>query len=164
MKVTRKLVDFHHCRIQVTRVSDPTPPTLVTTPDEAARYWRDVIAKEPDYCGDNESVVCLLLNTKLMVMAWHRLGLGSHSECVLHPIDVFRSALIFGAPHVLLMHSHPSGCCKPSEADQTVTRKILEGSRLLSIRLQDHVIVPGGSCAVREGHSPYFSFREAGLL
>jgi DNA repair protein RadC len=48
----------------------------------------------------------------------------------------------------------------PSRADELVTRRLNEAADLLQIRFLDHVIV--GEAA--PGRSPYFSFREAGLV
>ena len=59
-----------------------------------------------------------------------------------------------------LMHNHPTGDPSPSRADEMVTRRLNEAADLLQIRFLDHVIV--GEHA--PGRSPYFSFREAGLI
>jgi DNA repair protein RadC len=48
----------------------------------------------------------------------------------------------------------------PSEADVRVTRRISEASRILQIRLLDHVII-GQPMNGRQG---YFSFKEAGII
>jgi DNA repair protein RadC len=58
------------------------------------------------------------------------------------------------------MHNHPSGDCSPSRSDESTTRRVGEASNLLQIRFIDHVIV--GDPA--PGRSPYYSFREAGLI
>ena len=58
------------------------------------------------------------------------------------------------------MHNHPSATQALSRADEVITRRMNEAATLLQIRLIDHVIV--GEPA--PGRSPYFSFREAGLV
>ena len=77
---------------------------------------------------------------------------------LVHPREVFRAAIVAAASAVLLMHNHPSGDPKPSEADRRLTNRIIEASKHVTIQLLDHVIFGSNS---PEG---YFSFRESGLL
>jgi RadC-like JAB domain len=60
----------------------------------------------------------------------------------------------------VLVHNHPSGVARPSEADLQLTRRILAGAHILEINFLDHVIVG----QPMEGRRGYFSFQEAGLL
>jgi hypothetical protein len=71
-----------------------------------------------------------------------------------------RFAVAKGAYAVAVVHNHPSGDPQPSEADRRLTRRLAEAGTLLQIPLVDHVIIG----AKRGEMSPYFSFREAGLL
>jgi len=48
----------------------------------------------------------------------------------------------------------------PSRADEAITRRINEAANLMQLKFLDHVIVGEPS----PGRSPYFSFREAGLV
>jgi DNA repair protein RadC len=64
-------------------------------------------------------------------------------------------------PHsFILVHNHPSGDPSPSEADMRLTRRILEGSRILQLHLLDHVIIG----APAPGRNSYFSFKEGGVI
>ncbi len=60
---------------------------------------------------------------------------------MVHPREVFRPAIAYGAAAIILVHNHPSGVLVPSLADQEVTLQVAEGGRLLGIDLIDHVIV-----------------------
>jgi DNA repair protein RadC len=40
----------------------------------------------------------------------------------------------------VVAHNHPSGILKPSKEDMGVTRRLLEASTLLGIKLLDHLI------------------------
>jgi DNA repair protein RadC len=88
------------------------------------------------------------------------LARGSLTGVEVHPRDVFRAHIKAGAAAVIFCHNHPSGDPSPSRADEMMTRRMVEASTLMQIRLIDHVIV--GESA--PGRSPYFSFREAGLI
>ena len=66
-----------------------------------------------------------------------------------------REAITAGATSIILVHNHPSGHANPSKADDNLTRRVAEAGKLMSITLQDHVIVGGGT---------FFSYRDVGKL
>jgi DNA repair protein RadC len=85
---------------------------------------------------------------------------GTVSECLAHPREILRPAIIHSAFACALVHNYPSGATSPSEADLHLTKRIVAGARILQIKFLDHVIV-GQPIDDRPG---YFSFREARLL
>jgi DNA repair protein RadC len=87
-------------------------------------------------------------------------SLGSVNESIAHPRDIFRPALISSAYAMIVVHNHPSGDPSPSQSDHSLTRRLGEGAELLQIKLLDHIIIG----APAEGRTPYFSFKEAGVL
>ncbi len=108
-----------------------------------------------------ESLRVLLLDTRYHLMRIEQISLGSMNESIAHPREIFRSALIYSAFAIILVHNHPSGDPTPSEADRRLTRRLKEGADLLKINLLDHVVIgaPGTN-----GSPGYVSFRELGLL
>ena len=147
-------------RITVTSVREDPCAYNTDTPEALHRFWGDVIAKQPDHEPDKETVVVVMMNSRLRPYAWHRVSLGSVNECSAQPREIFRPVIAAGAYGFALTHNHPSGDPSPSRADEAITRRINEAATLLQIRLIDHVIV--GEPA--PGRSPFFSFREAGLI
>jgi DNA repair protein RadC len=107
-----------------------------------------------------ESLRVVLLDTRLHLMRVEEVSLGSLSECIAHPREVFRPAIVHSASAVVLAHNHPSGDPTPSAADIQMSRRMAEAARLLQIRLLDHIILGQPS----EQRRPYYSFKEAGLL
>ena len=107
-----------------------------------------------------ESLRVILLDTKLRLIRVEEISLGSLNECIAHPREVFRQALVHSAFAVAVVHNHPSGDPAPSAADYRITRNLKEGAHFLQINLIDHVILgsPDG------GRVPYFSFKEAGII
>ena len=109
---------------------------------------------------DRELLRVLLLDTKLRLLAVEDVALGSLNECIAHPREIFRPAIVHSAYAAILVHNHPSGDPAPSQADHRLTRQLGDAAKLLQINLLDHIIIglPDG------GRHPYFSFREAGVL
>jgi len=109
---------------------------------------------------DREVIKVVLLDTKLRLIITENIALGSLNECVAHPREIFRPAIVHSAYGVILVHNHPSGDPSPSQADRQLTRQLMEAANLMQIQLLDHVII-----GHREGgRIPYFSFRDAGSL
>jgi DNA repair protein RadC len=52
-------------------------------------------------------------------------------------------------------HNHPSGLPEPSQADELITRRLLDALKLIHVRVLDHLIIGDGAV---------FSFVEHGLL
>jgi DNA repair protein RadC len=107
-----------------------------------------------------EVLRAVLLDTRHCLIKIEDISLGSLNESIAHPREIFRPAVLNSAYALILVHNHPSGDPTPSEADHRLTRRLEEASRLLQINLIDHIIIG----APRDGQSPYFSFKEAGIL
>ena len=107
-----------------------------------------------------ESLRAILLDTRFKLLRVEEIALGTISECVAHPREVFRPALVHSAFAVILAHNHPSGDPSPSAADIQMSRRMAEAARILQIRLLDHIIIG----APADGRLPYYSFKEAGVL
>lgn len=107
-----------------------------------------------------ESLRAVLLDSRYHLMRVEEISLGSLSESIAHPREVFRPALIYSAYALILVHNHPSGDPTPSAADIRMSRLMGDASKLLQVKLLDHVIIGAPS----EGRRPYYSFKEAGVL
>jgi DNA repair protein RadC len=80
---------------------------------------------------------------------------GILNSSLVHPREVFASAITASAAAIILCHNHPSGDPTPSPDDRFVTEQLVAGGKLLDIPVHDHVII---------GRGRYFSFAEQGLL
>ena len=107
-----------------------------------------------------ESLRVILLDTRYHLLRIQEVSLGSVNESIAHPREVFRPAVISSAYAVIVVHNHPSGDPSPSQSDHSLTRRLAEAAQLLQIKLLDHIIIG----APAEGRTPYFSFKEAGVL
>ncbi len=107
-----------------------------------------------------ESLRVLLLDTRYRLLEAKEVSIGSVNESIAHPREIFQPAIAASAYAIIVVHNHPSGDPTPSSADHSLTRRLAEAAELLQIKLLDHVII--GSPA--EDRTPYFSFKEAGVL
>jgi DNA repair protein RadC len=127
----------------------------ISSPLDAANYWRQHIATAPQFNPDVECLAVLLLNTKLRVKGHHIASVGILNETMASPREIFRVAVASASYAIIVMHNHPSGEPEPSGADRNFTRQLAEAGKVLRIEVNDHVII---------GHNRHFSFREAGAL
>lgn len=108
-----------------------------------------------DKIGFIEEFKVLLLNRANKVLGIYQVSSGGMSGTVADPKLIFAAALKASASGIILSHNHPSGNLKPSQADMQLTRKLVEGGKLLEISVLDHLIV----CS-----DGYFSFGDDGLM
>lgn len=98
---------------------------------------------------------CLYLDTKNQILKNETVSVGSLDASIVHPREVFKTALELSAASVILSHNHPSGDPSPSREDILVTEKLVEGGKLLGIDVLDHTII---------GEGRYVSMKEEGFM
>ena len=133
--------------------------TLARTPLDKPQLVYDLLGAEMRQLG-KESLRVVLLDTKLHLLRVEEISRGSLNECLAHPREILRPAILHSAYAFILAHNHPSGDPSPSEADRRLTLRIAEAARLLQLTFFDHIIVGAPSL----DRPAYFSFREAGIL
>ena len=109
-----------------------------------------------------EKLWVLCLNRKNRLIKCVEVTSGTATGSLVHPREVFRSAIREAATTVICVHNHPSGDPAPSSADVQVTRRLREAASAIDIELADHLIL--GTAAGDPAGRGYYSFREAGLL
>lgn len=90
---------------------------------------------------DREVFFVMCLNTKNHVVAVYRCHIGSLNASIVHPREVFKSAILNNAASVIVAHQHPSGDITPSMEDISVTKRLAEAGKLLGIEVLDHLVV-----------------------
>lgn len=104
---------------------------------------------------DREHFMVLLLDTKHQVLGVETVSIGSLNSTVVHPRELFKTAIKRSAAAVILAHNHPSGDPNPSPEDLAVTGRLVEAGRILGIEVLDHVII---------GDGRYYSFKKDGKI
>lgn len=109
------------------------------------------IVSEPLKESIQEKVLLLTLNKANAVIGVHVMAIGSDTQVVMPTKLIARQALLDVACGVVLVHNHPSGNVRPSQADIEQTEKLRKALNCLEMNLLDHVIVSDGK---------WFSFAE----
>ena len=122
----------------------------------------DIIAdllREENRAYEVEYFQVLLLNTRRKLIRVHQVSQGTLDTILVHPREVFKSAVAASASAIVLVHNHPSGDPAPSEADIKVTRDLIRAGQVLKIEVLDHIILGRPS---KERSRDYVSLRELG--
>ena len=82
-----------------------------------------------------------LLGTKNQLIGYSVVSRGLLDRCHCHSRVVFRQAIAQNAAKIVLLHNHPSGDVKPSQADLSVTKALRRAGRIIDIEIVDHIIV-----------------------
>lgn len=106
---------------------------------------------------DREVFAILNLKTNGKPINLNICSVGTLSESMVSPREVFKSSILSNAAAFIAVHNHPSGNPQPSVEDKIVTKRLQECGRLLNINMMDHVIVAGETGEI-------ISFKAEGLM
>jgi DNA repair protein RadC len=81
--------------------------------------------------------------------------MGTLNASLVHPREVYKTAIKHSAASIILIHNHPSGQLVPSSEDLTVTHQLVHTGKILDIPVQDHLIIAG---------QRYVSLKEEGYI
>ncbi len=90
---------------------------------------------------DHEEVRVLLLNTRNQMLAQKLVYRGNVNSAHIRVAEVFKDAIQYNAPSIVLVHNHPSGDPSPSGEDVKVTRQVKQAGEVLDVELLDHIVV-----------------------
>ncbi|WP_449417528.1 RadC family protein [Phormidium nigroviride] len=91
-----------------------------------------------------EHFAVLLLDVKNRLLGTQVLTIGTATETLAHPRDIFREVIRQGATRAIVSHNHPSGNLEPSPEDIALTKQLLAGAQFLAIPVLDHLILGNG--------------------
>ncbi|WP_339901214.1 DNA repair protein RadC [uncultured Cyclobacterium sp.] len=102
-----------------------------------------------------EHFYIVLLNRNNQVLKLHKISSGGTNATLADSKIIFKKALDHLAAGIILVHNHPSGNLRPSEADKRLTNRMTEVGKNLEMPVLDHLIFTDGT---------YLSFADEGLL
>lgn len=104
---------------------------------------------------DREQFMIACLNTKNEPTNISVVAVGTLNKAIVHPREVFKTAILSNAASVMVFHNHPSGETTPSQQDIQLTSRLYGAGELLGIKLLDHLII---------GDNSFTSLKEKGYL
>lgn len=127
---------------------------LIKSPEDVQQIVNQFLSPAMrDY--DREHFVVLYLDRKGGLIVKEDVSVGGLHSSIVHPREVFKTAVKRSAASIILAHNHPSGDPAPSREDIDITRRLIEAGRIIGIEILDHVVI---------GDSRYCSLKEKGLI
>ncbi len=102
-----------------------------------------------------EVLLVILRDVRGHLLHLEHISVGTLSQVLVHPREVFYPAVRHNAYSLIIAHNHPSGDPTPSKSDLQLTRVLIEAGQVMSIGFDDHLIV----CRDR-----FVSLRDAGYF
>jgi DNA repair protein RadC len=95
------------------------------------------------------------LNSGNKILFIELVSLGATNRVEIAPAEVFRMAIYKSAIKMILVHNHPSGSVKISEADRDFTDRMIKSGNMLAVEVLDHLVITEES---------YTSFVDLGIM
>ena len=120
----------------------------IKSPECAYKIFNEFVGN-----ADREMFVVACLNTKNEIANLSVVHMGSLNASIVHPREVFKTAILSNSASIICAHNHPSGHPEPSREDIEVTKRLAEAGKILGIELLDHIII---------GEETFYSLKERG--
>ena len=91
-----------------------------------------------------EHFAITMLDVKNRLLGTKVITVGTATETLIHPREIFREVIKQGATRLIVAHNHPSGSLEPSPEDIKLTELLLQGAQYLQIPVLDHLILGNG--------------------
>jgi DNA repair protein RadC len=143
-----KLLTFFELARRLDLPTEPKPK--INSPEDVYRLLYPTMREMK-----KEIFVVICLDTQNQIISKETTSMGSLNANVVHPREVFKSALLASAAHIIVSHNHPSGDPTPSREDIDITKKLVETGKIMGIDVLDHVII---------GDGRHFCMKEAGYI
>jgi DNA repair protein RadC len=114
---------------------NPSGLATIRTPEDVYAYVQDMRTLP------KEQLRGIYLDTHHKVIHDEVLSIGTINASMLHPREVLKPAIEYGAAAFILVHNHPSNVSTPSASDIQITEQIVMAGKVLGIHLLDHIVV-----------------------
>ncbi len=122
----------------------------IKSPEDAYNLMKEFLGDV-----DREHFIVVCLDTKNQPTCIQTVHIGSLNASLVHPREVFKTAILSNSASILVGHNHPSNIATPSSEDIEVTKRLKEAGSIIGIDLLDHLII----C-----ENEFLSLKESGQL
>lgn len=148
MKTYKSTVDEY----KLTKKSTNFNRAKITSSTNAATFARQFYYEDIEIY---ESFFLVLLNQSSNTTGYVKISQGGTAGTVVDVALIAKYAVESLSRAVILVHNHPSGNLKPSDADKSITKRTKAALDLFSIKVLDHIILTADG---------YYSFGDEGLM
>jgi DNA repair protein RadC len=92
----------------------------------------------------HEVFAILMLDSQHRLIKFRPMFYGTIDSASVYPRVLVEQALKDNAAAVILAHNHPSGVAEPSQADRSITNRIIAAFSLVDIKVLDHFVIGDG--------------------
>jgi DNA repair protein RadC len=146
----------HLHEIEVTYKSVPSQQRIITSSYQANELAHEIYELSNAKIDLKEYFFIILLNRSNKVISYYKLSEGGISGTIADIRLAFSTALKCVSTAMILVHNHPSGQLKPSDADVRLTKQFIDAGKILDITILDHIIVTS--------NNGYYSFADEGQI
>ena len=116
------------------------PEEVIRQSEDVARFLMKELPQLLTATQEHFVVVCL--DTKSKPIGPPIIStIGTLHNCLVHPRETFREAIVRSANSIITCHNHPSGDVMPSALDCSVFSRLEEAGELIGIPAVDHLII-----------------------
>jgi len=116
---------------------------------------KEILLRESTIDLNKEHFWCVGLANNSKLLYIELVSLGTLSQSIVEPMDIFAWALQKQVSMLILVHNHPSGELIPTKEDLELTDQMIQVGRIVHIPVKDHLVIS------TEG---YYSFDREGDL
>ncbi|MGC9374467.1 MAG: RadC family protein [Bacteroidales bacterium] len=132
------------------KISDIIEKKKITKSNDVFEFFQPLLGDLP-----HEEFWILLLNRANRIIEKKKISQGGISGTIIDVKVILKHAIENLASSIILCHNHPSGNKAPSNADNTITHKLVDAGNLLDIKIMDHIII---------ADTDYYSYADEGNL
>jgi DNA repair protein RadC len=144
----------------IIKLRDDQKKRRLRNADDAFYLMKGIFPSDDEIASAKEHFYVIGVSNNNKVIYVELVSLGSIRESIVHPMNVFRAAIMKAAVGIILVHNHPGEGIEsydlyPSEADNNVTARLLQAGMLLDIPVLEHLII---------SPTDYYSYEATGML
>lgn len=132
------------------KISEIIEKQRITQSKDVSDLFQPIIGDLP-----HEEFWVLFLNRSNRIIDKLKISQGGTSGTVIDVKIILKHAIEKLASSIIICHNHPSGNKAPSNADDSITRKLKDAAVLFDIQVLDHIII---------ADMEYFSYADEGKI
>ena len=127
----------------------------LNSPDSVYSIMQRILLRENKIDRNREHFWTISLDNANKILNIELVSMGTVNAVLVEPMEVFSVPLQKRAVNIILVHNHPSGDVKPSEADKDITDRLIQVGRIINVKVIEHLII---------SEKTYYSFADELLL